>query len=314
MKYTFLLPAYKSKYLSDAIKSILRQTYEDFQIIVSDDKSPENIKQIVDSFSDHRICYQCNHENIGGERLVDHWNLLVNQCKSDYLIIASDDDIYHPEFLEKVNNLINKYPNVDIIRARVQRIDGNGEVISKEDIFEEYQTELEAINSVFCGNYIGCIGNYVFRASSLRNIGGFVYLPYAWFSDMLTAISMTKNGQANTAEILFNFRLSEKNISNTAKNKLMDKNKLNATMTFHKWMGDYLTNLNFTDNKLNRNLYNGIIKSYTHRAYSQCGDYSWALPVWRWSFIYSSLKANSFFSKGSFLKYFGISVINRVFI
>lgn len=44
MKYTFLLPAYKSKYLSDAIKSILRQTYEDFQIIVSDDKSPENIK------------------------------------------------------------------------------------------------------------------------------------------------------------------------------------------------------------------------------------------------------------------------------
>lgn len=299
MKYTFLLPAYKSKYLSEAIQSILNQTYKDFQIVVSDDKSPEGIHQIVESFSDCRITYRCNHDNIGGEGLVDHWNLLVNECSSDYLIMASDDDIYHPEFLEKVNNLVKKYPGADVLRSRVQRIDENGEITSKEDIFEEYQTGLEAINSIFCGRYIGCIGNYVFKTSTLKEKGGFVFMSYAWFSDMLTAIALTKNGQANTKEILFSFRLSEQNISNTAKNKEMDRKKLNATISFHKWMGEYISNTTYPNNKYNSNLYHGIIKAYTHRAYSQCGDYSWAIPFWKWTCIYKSIKMNKNFSKGA---------------
>ena len=48
-KYTFLLPAYKGVYLADMLTSIKNQTYKDFICIVSDDCSPDNIKDIFDN-------------------------------------------------------------------------------------------------------------------------------------------------------------------------------------------------------------------------------------------------------------------------
>lgn len=68
-KYTFLLPAYKAKYLGLAIKSILAQTYRDFKLVIVDDASPEDLKSIVDTFSDRRVTYLRNKVNLGGRNL-----------------------------------------------------------------------------------------------------------------------------------------------------------------------------------------------------------------------------------------------------
>lgn len=225
-KYTFLLPAYKAEYLEDAISSLLAQTYREFKVIVSDDNSPEDIKSIVDSFCDNRIEYRKNEKNVGGLRLVEHWNLLLNLCDTEYLIVASDDDVYSAKFLENIDRLTTKYPQVNVLRARVQRINNNGEVTSQEDIFEECQGRIEALHSMFCSNYIGCVGNYVFRTDALKRTGGFADLPYAWFSDMQTVISMQEKGQANTNQILFSFRLSNINISSSRKDKRVDFSSL----------------------------------------------------------------------------------------
>ena len=54
-------------------------------------------------------------------------------------------------FLEEIDSLSLKYPNVNVLRARVQRINENGDITTKEDIFEEYQTQLDALYSIFCG-------------------------------------------------------------------------------------------------------------------------------------------------------------------
>lgn len=99
MKYSFLLPAFKSRFLKQAIESIISQTFFDFELIVSDDNSPENLKSIVDEFDDKRIVYRRNEKNIGAERMVDHWNLLLSVAKGDYVIMAADDDTYEAEFL-----------------------------------------------------------------------------------------------------------------------------------------------------------------------------------------------------------------------
>ena len=101
MKYTFLLPAYKVKFLEKALNSIINQTYSDFKVIVSDDCSPENIKAIVDKFSDERISYRRNSCNIGSKSLVSHWNLLLDLCDTEYFILASDDDVYEKEFFRR---------------------------------------------------------------------------------------------------------------------------------------------------------------------------------------------------------------------
>ena len=311
-KYCFLTPTYKVNFLQLAIDSMLKQTFKDFEIIISDDCSPYHVEDVIKNYNDPRIKFRKNKKNIGGKNLVDHWNLLLKECDAEYVIIASDDDTYQPNFLEEIDSLSLKYPNVNVLRARVQRINENGDITTKEDIFEEYQTQLDALYSIFCGNYIGCVGNYVFKRSVVLEECGFVNFPYAWFSDLVTAVMLMKNGQVNTKTILFNFRLSNCNISNTKSNKEVDRNKLNATLLFDKWISNYIKTFDINQlTTLERYQYNQILTTYKHRVYTQAGDYLWAIPFWKWWFIYQSFSNHAFFSKTSFLKYFFISILNR---
>jgi glycosyltransferase involved in cell wall biosynthesis len=315
MKYTFLVPAYKRRYFKEAVSSMLSQSFDDYQIVISDDCSPEGLAELAEELQAEadggRIVYHRNQENIGGLRLVNHWNQLVEQCKSDFFVMASDDDVYNPDFLAEVDRLVSKYPEVDVVRARAQMINDAGEPTAREDIFDECQTELEAVNAIFCSRYIGCIGNYVFRTSALKQAGGFVYQPYAWFSDLLTVTNLLYKGQANTKDVLFSFRLSGENISSTAKNKRMDRMKLAATIGYDEWMSNFSQKMRFQTTALNQRLYDEFVTAFKHRAYSQCGDYSWALPFYEWPRIYKALSGHKVFSKASFLKYFSIAVLNR---
>ena len=214
-RYTFLLPAYKARYLREAIKSILDQTCRDFSVIVSDDCSPEDLKAVVDEFAgDPRLTYRRNERNIGGGgNLTEHWNILVNLCTTEWLILASDDDVYHPHFLEEIDRLTRKYPEVDIIHARAQLIDCNGTVTRRDALYEERVTQAEFMQQLFFLNHTECIANHALRTQALRSMGGFVNLPLAWISDTATTWAMARNGAANTRDTLFSFRLSGENIS-----------------------------------------------------------------------------------------------------
>lgn len=313
MKYTFFIPAYKAKFFKVAIDSILAQTYTDFKIVVSDDNSPEGINGMIrDYISCDKITYIRNAHNIGGKDLVNHWNKLLKQCDTEYLIIASDDDVYHPDFLKEINELSIKFPDTNVLRARTIRINNFGEWTAKEDIFDEHQSNIEALHSIFCGNYIGCIGNYVFKTSAIKNSGGFVYLPYAWFSDILTVVNNLTFGQANTHDALFYFRISDYNISNIRQCKAVDKEKLIATLHADHWLSEKIATMP-TNNSFEDKLKTETIIALRHRIYGQCGDYSWSIPFFKWNTIYRDLKRGPQFNFKSFLKYFSISVINRIF-
>jgi len=108
MKYTFLMPAFKATFLREALDSILKQSYKDFRLIVSDDNSPFNIKEIIDEFNDDRITYRRNEQNIGIDKLTDHWNILLELADSEYVILSPDDDIYSPDFLKSIDILTQK--------------------------------------------------------------------------------------------------------------------------------------------------------------------------------------------------------------
>lgn len=314
-KYTFLVPSYKVRFFRDALDSMMQQTYDDYLIVVSDDHSPENIgsiaKELRNSDKKNRIIYHRNEENIGGEHLAEHWNIMLKKCQSEYCIMASDDDVYDSHFLEEVDRLTRRYPEADVIRVRTQRIDEKGNVIASESILDEYQCEIEAIHGLLCENTIECIGNYVFKTEALKRMGGFVFFPYAWFSDAATVITMSKHGQANTSKTLFSFRLSGENISSIDKNRETERGKLKSTLAFDQWMGNYIQKISVDESKLHHNMLLEIKTTYKHRVYGHVGDYSWVLPIWKRICLYRELKSHKYFSQRSFLKYFGISTLNR---
>lgn len=245
MKYTFLLPAYKLKYLEESLKSILNQTYRDFKVIVSDDCSPEDIKSVVERYaSDNRLIYRRNEKNMGASSLVSHWNLLVNMCDTEYLIMASDDDIYDANFLENIDNLIKKYPNVSIIHARCRIIDGDGKTKQEDCTYDEYVSWTGFLSQHFYLKHVECMANHVFKTSALKGIGGVVDFPLAWCSDTATTAALASQGVVNTNQILFSFRMSGINISSaTIEKKDVSKKKYLALCQFDDYMEKLYKNI-----------------------------------------------------------------------
>lgn len=241
-RYTFLLPAFKTRFFEEALLSIKNQTYKDFKVIVSDDCSPEDLKSIFDKVcsDDPRFTFRRNDENMGGKSLVSHWNLLVDMCDTEFLIMASDDDVYEPQFLAEIVTLTQKYPKVDLFRGRVKMIDGEGELLENDMMLDEYLDQLDFIY-YFLGTYtIKCLANYVFRTSALKNNGYFYDLPLAWGTDNIAAIVLSENGIGSTLSCVFSFRRSDINISTRVDDLLTNRLKVQGCYEYMRFLEKYI--------------------------------------------------------------------------
>lgn len=232
MTFSFVLPAYKGKYLREAIGSILAQNYHDFELVVVDDCSTDPIREIVDSYDDKRISYYLNEQNIGGNDLVAQWNHCLEYAKGDYVILATDDDLYESTFLSSFVPLIEKYPDVDLFRARILTIDANGTITSIDKCYKEYLSSVEFRYHMMHGMQ-GGIPQYIFKRKTLVNKGGFVNFPKAWASDDATALMMSDRGVVTSQEHLVRFRYSGVNISSDRSQGL---EKFKARLQFSRWL------------------------------------------------------------------------------
>lgn len=236
MKYTFLLPAYKSRFLQKALLSIQAQTYKDFAVIISDDCSPEPLMNIVQPFlKDSRFSYRRNDSNIGAVHLTDHWNLLLSMCHSPFLIIAGDDDLYEPDFLSEIDQLAARHPGIHLLRSQMDQINPKGAVIRSEPPFVEFENQADFAHSLFEVTHIHGIGQYVFNTEALRTKGGFKFLPLAWFSDDATAIMCSDMGVAHSSKVLFHLRISDISITGSIGHPHFDQLKARSVVLFYKW-------------------------------------------------------------------------------
>jgi glycosyltransferase involved in cell wall biosynthesis len=140
MKFSIGIPAYKRKYIEQCINSILSQNYNDFEVLIVDDCSPEDIKSVVVKFPDKRIQYIRNSFNIGAENVVDNWNKCLNLATGDFFILMGDDDMMEKNYLQEFANLINRYPNLDVFHCRSKIIDHNGNIIELTPSWPEFES------------------------------------------------------------------------------------------------------------------------------------------------------------------------------
>ena len=146
---SFVLPAYKRRFLKSAIESILQQTYTDFELIIVNDRSPEDLDSITLSYADSRIKYYINSENIGGRNLIEHWNNCINYASGEYLILASDDDLYHPNYLSEMIDMINHNPDKNLFGCRKRIINENNELIDVDGYLNENMSQIDFVYRLF---------------------------------------------------------------------------------------------------------------------------------------------------------------------
>ena len=95
---SIIMPAYNCEhFIAEAIRSVLAQTYTDWELLIVDDCSTDNTAQIVASFDDTRIVYQRNEKNMGAALTR---NKALQIAKGHYIAFLDADDLWAPEKLE----------------------------------------------------------------------------------------------------------------------------------------------------------------------------------------------------------------------
>ena len=129
-----IMPVYNtSKYLGDAIQSILQQSFRNFEFIIINDGSTDDSENVVLSFNDPRIRYFKNEENKG---LVHTLNKGLDLAEAEWIARMDGDDISSPDRFEKQWSFLNEHPTVEMLATTVTLINEDGKVTGqwKDDI------------------------------------------------------------------------------------------------------------------------------------------------------------------------------------
>lgn len=236
MTFSILVPTYKKKYLQECIQSILAQTFSDFEIVIVNDASPEDIDGVISLFNDSRIRYYKNTNNSGAVDVVDNWNACLHYSHGEYVICMGDDDRLLPSCLEEYVQLIKRYPELRIYHTRTEIIDESSTVVDLQEARPVY----ESVFAMILGRWMGrkqYIGDFLFEAQSLKREGGFYKLPLAWGTDDISAyIAASAGGIANMQVAGFQYRKSEFTISAKGDCEM----KLFAIAKEEEWMKSFL--------------------------------------------------------------------------
>jgi glycosyltransferase involved in cell wall biosynthesis len=113
------------RYLEEAITSILAQTYENFELIISDNASTDRTQEICAKFTgkDPRVKYFRNKTNIGG---ANNHNLAFSYAKGEYFRLAAHDDVLAPELVERCVEILETNPDVVLCHSITILIDEHG--------------------------------------------------------------------------------------------------------------------------------------------------------------------------------------------
>ena len=237
VRFSILIPAFKAKYLKECLDSILSQTFNDFEIVIVNDASPENVEEVVKNYNDGRIKYYVNDSNIGAENVVDNWNKCLQYSCGDYVICMGDDDKLLPSCLEEYEKLLCQYPDIGLLHGWTEIIDEYSNVVELTTHRCNYETAMSLLWHRMHAYSTQYIGDFCYNSQLLKENGGFYYLPLAWGSDDISAIiAASKNGVANTQKVVFQYRRNSQTISKTG-NLIL---KMQAVIQKEKWLNNYL--------------------------------------------------------------------------
>jgi glycosyltransferase involved in cell wall biosynthesis len=124
------IPTYnRSRWLGEAIESVLGQSHKDFTLIVSDNASTDDTGRVVANFDDPRIEYERAERNIG---MTGNFNRLLQLARTDFVMLLCDDDTLHPDHLSMTTGALRQHPTAGAAHTGWQIVDSDGHVVNPQ--------------------------------------------------------------------------------------------------------------------------------------------------------------------------------------
>lgn len=238
VKFSIIIPIIKKKFLEDAINSVVNQTFFDWELVLYNDCSSDEIDFIIDKYKDNRkIKYVKGEKNLGANDPSKAWNKALEFASGDYICLLGDDDLLADNFLEEMKRIIDKYPTNSIFRSKLKRIDEEGNVFMENINLPEFESWIVFFYRRLVGKRIQSTSEFVLRKLDLLNIGGYVSFLRACGSDDATYLLLSKkNGVISTNKTFACWRKNSLNISDNDSEHL-NRKKLKKLLI---WERDFL--------------------------------------------------------------------------
>jgi glycosyltransferase involved in cell wall biosynthesis len=196
------------KYLEDAIKSILNQTFEDFELIIVNDASTDNTQNIIDKYVDldKRVSSIINEINQG---ISISRNIALVKSQGKYIATMDADDVSMPDRLEIQYNFMEKNPDIVLCGGYIQMCDKELNVLSEKSY---------PIDDISIRKRIFRISPFAhpstfYRAEIAKKIGGYSYVFKAAL-DYDFYFRMANFGKLqNIDKVLIKYRIHDESIS-----------------------------------------------------------------------------------------------------
>lgn len=126
-KVSVIIPTYnRADFLPKTIASVLNQTFDDFELVVVDDGSTDNTRQVVERFRDRRIRYVFQHNQGTSGAL----NTGLEASTGQYIVWLGSDDTYEAEYVEAHLAFLEERPDIGLVGSGMQLVDEDGNSIS----------------------------------------------------------------------------------------------------------------------------------------------------------------------------------------
>jgi len=169
------IPVYNgARFLAETIRSVLDQTYRDFELVILENNSSDESFEIARSFGDPRIRIERNASTLPQ---AENWNRAVALCSAPLIKLVCADDLIHPRCLELQVEPMELDPGLAVVAVRRHMIDEQSRVIVPRRglaglVGAHTGTEVARRVVRNGANPIGEPGAVLFRAEHFRDAGG----------------------------------------------------------------------------------------------------------------------------------------------
>jgi glycosyltransferase involved in cell wall biosynthesis len=198
---TIGIPTYnRATFVKNCVASALAQSYQNIEVLVSDNASTDDTVALLKSINDKRLRVLTSPENVGA---VNNFSKCVREAKGDYLALISDDNILDPAFLEKCVRLVKLQPGIPIVVAAY-------DILVMDEFYKSDQRIIPAVLSkklstgiwdgteileeFLRGRISALLLSSIIRTDILRRAGGYSKHPCA--SDVATWTPILLEGRA----------------------------------------------------------------------------------------------------------------------
>lgn len=167
-----IMPSYNyDEYISEAIESVLEQTFDDFELIIIDDASKDNSKKIIQLFDKKSIKIRSffHKENKGLAKTV---NECIKKAKGKYISYFSSDDIWSKEKLEKQLKILEKDEDLIVWSEGLivdAKSDFTGELFTQIHSALNRKKSGDIFEELLKNNYI-CGQSLIYKRENLKNV------------------------------------------------------------------------------------------------------------------------------------------------